>query len=351
MTLSVDIEKKFGSFELQLSFTAAEGVTGILGASGCGKSLSLKCIAGLITPDRGRITLNGRTLFDSARGINLPPQRRAVGYLFQQYALFPHMTVRENIAAGLHHLNHREKQAETLRLLKLFQLEELSELRPAQLSGGQQQRTALARILASRPEALLLDEPFSALDSYLKQQVELTLFQQLRDFSGPILLVSHSQQEIRRQCSHVCVLHKGHAQPMQTTAELFSAPETLSACRLSGCENLSPVHLLPGQRAESALWGAVLSLPHSCPPDVCYVGIRAGALRLCTAPGVNRIPCTPLTPPFSDGEATELLLSTPGGSAPEQLLRLRCTKELPALSGPLYVELPPDALQLLRADI
>ena len=171
MGLLVDIRKDFGPFRLNVNFEAGEGVTGLLGASGCGKSVTLRCIAGVERPDSGHIELNGRVLFDSKRRIDLSPQRRRVGCLFQNYALFPNMTVAANIAAGVRERGKR--RAETERRMASFRLEECRGKYPRQLSGGQQQRAALARILASRPEALLLDEPFSALDSYLKGQIEV----------------------------------------------------------------------------------------------------------------------------------------------------------------------------------
>lgn len=161
MSLEVRIRRTLRDFSLETAFTTSDGVLGILGASGCGKSMTLRCIAGVETPDEGRIVLNGRVLFDSAAGVNLPPRQRRVGYLFQSYALFPHMTVEENIACALGWEKDRKKRAGTIAsLVGRFRLEGLEKRYPGQLSGGQQQRVALARILAYEPEALLLDEPF-----------------------------------------------------------------------------------------------------------------------------------------------------------------------------------------------
>ena len=182
MALSVEIRKKLGNFQLDVQFESSRSPLALLGASGCGKSVTLRCIAGILTPDEGRIVLDGVTLFDSATGINLPPQKRQVGYLFQQYALFPHMTVRRNIAAAVRESSRRAEI--TSDLLRRFRLEDAAEQKPAQLSGGQQQRCALARILASDPKLILLDEPFSALDGYLKTQLELELTDMLADFPG-----------------------------------------------------------------------------------------------------------------------------------------------------------------------
>ena len=207
MALSVDIRKKMGDFQLEVRFEAADERLALLGASGCGKSVTLRCVAGILTPDEGKIVLDSVTLFDSAARINLPPQKRQVGYLFQQYALFPNMTVRQNIAAAVR--DKLRRKAVTEEKLRQFRLEEVADKRPGQISGGQQQRTALARILASEPKVILLDEPFSALDSYLKYQLEVELAETLEQFPGTILWVSHDRHEVFRNCRRVCVLDQG----------------------------------------------------------------------------------------------------------------------------------------------
>ena len=236
MSLFVEIEKQLGNFHLNVRFQAETETLALLGASGCGKSVTLRCIAGILTPDTGKIVLDGAVLYDSTAHINLPPQRRNVGYLFQQYALFPNMTVRQNIAAAVR--NRGRRAAEVTEKLRRFRLEEVADRRPAQLSGGQQQRTALARILASEPGMILLDEPFSALDGYLRQQLELELQELLEPFQGTILWVSHDQGEVFRNCRRVCVISQGRSQPVQTVEDLFLRPETVAAAQLSGCGNL-----------------------------------------------------------------------------------------------------------------
>ena len=209
MSLIVDIEKKLGSFTLRSRFETAGGTMALLGASGCGKSVTLKCIAGIMTPDRGRIVLDGETLFDSEKRVDLTPQQRRVGYLFQQYALFPNMSVMQNIQCGIRTGSRAEKQRQAAEQLRRFHLEGLERKYPAQLSGGQQQRAALARSLCSEPRVILLDEPFSALDSFLKWNLELELKDLLADFGGPILWVSHDLGECRRNCQTVCVMENG----------------------------------------------------------------------------------------------------------------------------------------------
>ena len=174
MNLVVNIEKRLRDFTLRTNFTLTDTTLALLGASGSGKSMTLKCIAGLETPDRGQIVLNGRTLYDSSAGVNLPPQERSVGYLFQNYALFPNMTVRENIIFALDG-SREEKERLLAENVARFSLEGLEDARPSALSGGQQQRVAFARILARGADVLLLDEPLSALDTHLKWQIETAL--------------------------------------------------------------------------------------------------------------------------------------------------------------------------------
>ena len=171
MSLSVDIEKKLGAFHLRSQFEAPDETMALLGASGCGKSMTLKCIAGIVTPDRGRIVLGGRVLFDSEKKINLPPQQRRVGYLFQQYALFPNMSVEQNILCGIRSGDKAEKRRVLAEKIRMFRLEGLEKKHPAQLSGGQQQRVALARTLNQNPTIILADEPVAALDPVTAHQV------------------------------------------------------------------------------------------------------------------------------------------------------------------------------------
>ena len=205
-----------------------------------GKSVTLKCIAGIMAPDKGRIVLDGETLFDSEAHIDLTLQQRRVGYLFQQYALIPNMTVAQNIQCGIRTGSRAEKQQRAAEQLRRFQLEGLEKKYPAQLSGGQQQRVALARILASEPRAILLDEPFSALDSFLKWNLELELADLLAGFGGPILWVSHDLGECYRNCKTVCVMENGVSSPVTDMKTLVQHPATQGAARLAGCRNFLP---------------------------------------------------------------------------------------------------------------
>lgn len=296
MALTVQIQKRLGDFLLDVDFTAESGeVLALLGASGCGKSLTLKCAAGIETPDRGRIVLDGQVLFDREAGVNLPPQKRRMGFLFQNYALFPHMTVERNIAVCLGRVDPSRRRARTAELLSLLRLEGQANLYPRQLSGGQQQRTALARILAVEPRALLLDEPFSALDSFLKWQLEQELREVLDRFPGPVVWVSHDRGEVYRNCARVCVLESGKSAPAVDMGSLMANPVTVSAARLSGCQNYAS--LRPGSAAglvEVPEWGLTLRTAAPWREGVAALGLRADRVHLAEAGEANSFPCRTL---------------------------------------------------------
>ena len=291
MALTARIEKRFGAFHLTVDLMAETGQPlALLGASGCGKSVTLKCIAGIERPDRGRIELDGRVLFDSEAGIDLPPQRRRVGFLFQSYALFPHMTVERNVAVCLGRMDKRRRRERTAELLALLHLEDQAGLYPRQLSGGQRQRAALARILAAEPWVLLLDEPFSALDGFLKWQLEQELREVLERFPGPAVWVSHDRGEVYRNCSRVCVLEDGKSAPAASMAELMANPGTVAAARLSGCKNFAPVRPGPAPGlVEVPAWGLVLRAPWR--EGAAALGLRADRVRPEEAGAVNAFPC------------------------------------------------------------
>ena len=273
--LEVDIKKRLGSFRLNVQFAAQNELFALLGASGCGKSMTLKCIAGIVKPDEGRIVLDGRVLFDSKERIDLPPQQRRVGYLFQSYALFPHMTVRQNIGAGIRHVTKTVRDEKVEEKIKSFYLSGMEEKLPGELSGGQQQRVALARIFASEPRLLMLDEPFSALDSYLRWQLEQELQTTLEAFPGTTLFVSHNRDEVYRLCKTVCLINNGKSEEPLPVRELFARPQTLSAALLSGCKNYSRIVPDGERRLYAEDWGVALISAESVPPETKYVGIRA----------------------------------------------------------------------------
>ena len=286
MSLSVDIKKRLGSFQLDVSFEAQDATEtlALLGASGCGKSMALKCIAGIERPDEGCIVLNDRVLFDSAARVDVPVQQRRVGYLFQNYALFPTMTVLDNVLVGVREGSRGERLERAQAQIRPFRLEGLEDHRPAELSGGQQQRCALARIMANDPELLLLDEPFSALDGFLRWQLELELSDTLKAFPGGVVFVTHSRDEVYRMCDRVCVLTAGKSGRTVPTRELFDAPESLSEAVISGCKNVSAAVPAGPQTLDCTDWGVCLSCGVSV--EGCdHVGLRAHFLRIVEADG------------------------------------------------------------------
>ena len=206
--LEVQIYKKLAEFDLDVSFQVNNNILGLMGASGSGKSMTLKCIAGIETPDHGRIVLNNRVLFDSEKKINVPIQKRNVGYMFQSYALFPNMNVYENISVGLKARKVKDVDIVVQKVMQQFRIRELASRYPKQLSGGQRQRVALARLIAYEPELLLLDEPFSALDEDLKEDLLSELKSELQ-ISKPVIFVSHNKEEVNELCDLKYKIKKG----------------------------------------------------------------------------------------------------------------------------------------------
>lgn len=280
MGLIVDIEKRLKNINLKVAFSTVDvqGISGILGASGCGKSMTLKCIAGIETPDRGRIVLNGRVLFDKDEGICLKPQQRKVGYLFQNYALFPHMTVAENVEFALKGTK-AEKKGRAMQYLELLHIGELAEHYPMKLSGGQQQRAALARILAFQPDLLMLDEPFSALDYYMKEALQLALMDELKNYRGDILLVTHNRDEIYRMCRQIHVLEQGKLVVSGPVKEVFADPKVVAAARLTGCKNIVRIEKISEHEFMVPEWNRMVRIEKKVPDYAGFIGIRAHYLR------------------------------------------------------------------------
>lgn len=273
MSLSVHIEKKLGAFTLSVRFETRGGVLGILGASGSGKSKTLQCIAGIERPDAGRIVLNGRVLFDSRSRTDMRVQDRHVGYLFQNYALFPHMTVEENIYSGIRYLkDKRERQRRVDDMIGRMHLTGLSDRKPGQLSGGQQQRTALARCLINEPDILLLDEPFSALDTWLREQLLAELKQLLTYYDKDVLIVTHNRDEAYQLCQRIVVLEDGRVDSAGPVQDIFSAPPTRAAAILMGCRNIAPARFL-GEEIVVPDWNLRFHPERPVPPGLCAVAI------------------------------------------------------------------------------
>ncbi|MBO5340822.1 MAG: sulfate/molybdate ABC transporter ATP-binding protein [Oscillospiraceae bacterium] len=272
MSIYVDIEKTLGDFRLEVNFSAGNEILALLGASGCGKSMTLNCIAGIVKPDRGRIVLDGVTLFDSEKHINLPAQARRTGILFQNYALFPNMTVLQNIRMGAkREKDPAERERITQEVIDSFGLKELINHYPHQLSGGQQQRTALARILVSKPNILLLDEPFSALDSHLRFRLEQEVADILKKLSKTVIFVSHDRDEVYRIADTVAVMNNGSIDVIGEKKQIFASPVTKTAAMLTGCKNISRIRRLSAGRIFAEDWGIELSAEDA---EADHVGIR-----------------------------------------------------------------------------
>ena len=276
MSLVVDIRKRLSQFDLEVSVEVGNETLGFLGASGCGKSMTLRCVAGVETPDEGKIVLNGRVLYDSAAKVNLTPQERKTALLFQNYQLFPNLTVAQNIAAGIDPSTDAASRAQLVaQQVKRFALDGYERSYPLQLSGGQQQRVALARMLAAQPGILMLDEPFAALDAHLKSQLEQELLELFDAYEGSILYVSHDIDEAFRFCDRIAVVGEGHIREIGPTQQIVSNPGTLDTIKLSGCKNTSAARKASDGLVEAVDWGITLRTTSPIPDGLAYVGVRA----------------------------------------------------------------------------
>ena len=292
MSLEVDIRKKFKGFELHNAFSAGTETLGLLGASGCGKSLTMRSIAGIERPDSGKIVVNGTVFFDRAPGkkpkVDLTPQQRKTALLFQNYMLFPNLTVAQNVAAGIgKDVSAADRDAAVACELKRFGLEGFDKRYPAQLSGGQQQRVALARMLAARPGILMLDEPFSALDSHLKSVLEQNLVSLFDAFRGTILYVSHDIDEALRFCDRIAVVESGHIMEMGTGDDLVNRPQSQAGIKLSGCKNATPAQRRGPHTVWLPKWGVQVETAAEVPEGVKCLGVRAFYLQRADGPGRN----------------------------------------------------------------
>ena len=280
MSLYVDIEKDLGSFKLKVKFEQEDGIVGLLGQSGCGKSMTLRCIAGIVKPDKGKIISNGKVFFDSEKKINLTPQQRNIGFLFQNYALFPHMSVKQNIQLGIEKLSKEEKDEITKKYLKKFRLEGFEDRYPWQLSGGQQQRIALARALCLNPDILILDEPFSALDYHLRSNMENELCEILKDFDGNVLFVTHDISEAYRISDDIIVFDNGLSLPKRTKNELFVHPSCMIEAVITGCKNISSCDIINTDTVFAKDWGFNCKIEKGVNENSKHIGIRAHHMKV-----------------------------------------------------------------------
>jgi len=236
MSLSFSASRRLGAFAYEAALEANEEIVVLFGHSGAGKSITLQMIAGLLRPDSGRIAIDGVPAFDSANRIDLPPQRRNVGYVVQDLALFPHMTVAENVAFGLPRSSLQRSRVAGL--LDLLQLKELERRRPPSLSGGQQQRVALARALARDTRLLLLDEPFSALDESLRAGLRRELLRLRQELGLTILFVTHDLREAHLLADRLAVFDAGHILQFEDRETVFRKPLSRRVAELTGVANI-----------------------------------------------------------------------------------------------------------------
>lgn len=225
--LKVRIKKQLENIVLDVDFETDDEILGLIGASGSGKSMTLKCIAGIEKPDSGQIILNDRILFDSEKKINLRPQERKIGYLFQNYALFPQMTVKKNIQVSVNKKYDKdEKEKKIEEILELLKIKAIENKIPCEISGGQQQRVAFARIIVNEPDFLLLDEPFSALDAFLRWNIAKELKNIVQKINKKSIFVTHNINEVYYLCKNAIVLDGGREIERNSVNELIEHPQT-----------------------------------------------------------------------------------------------------------------------------
>jgi len=285
--LSVDLEVALDDFILKVQFDAGEERLVLFGPSGAGKSTLLKALAGLFKANRGSIRLNGRTLFDSIRGISLPPRARRIGYVPQQYALFPHLTIAQNIAYGIPTALRARRGPIIERWISLMRLENQADRKPAEVSGGQQQRVALARAMASEPELLLMDEPFAALDQVLRAHLREEIRRISDQFKIPMIIVTHDPVEAYSIGDHVVILQDGRVLQKGKREDVFRSPSTPGLARLLGMSNIYTAEILghEGQQVEVRLFSQLIQIETAYPHAQGWVqvGFRPEAVELTRA--------------------------------------------------------------------
>lgn len=356
--LTVDIQKTLPEFTLKVSFAADQGILAILGQSGSGKTMTLRCIAGLVTPDSGRIKLDDRVFFDAQQKVNLRPQQRNVGFVFQNYALFPNMTCHDNIAFGMREKEKMEIDGRVEELMNRLRISKLAARYPRQLSGGQQQRVALARALATSPDILLLDEPFSALDTMIRNNLQALLLEIRQFYQGYILLVTHDLAEAYRLSSRIAVYEAGRLLQLGPKEEILTAPANATVASMTGMKNIwkGTVVCCDGDHVELELQetglrlqatGSVLQLQTGQSVDV---GVRSEDLRLLREPALDALPGT------ISRVAQEVVSSTvffePDTAKGRLLLEVTALRnEIPAATGEhCWLQIPRDRLVIMPSE-
>lgn len=273
MIIKANISSKLDKFNAKFSFESSSDRIGILGESGAGKSLLLKFLAGIYNPDKGEIWLDDKCLYSTEKKINVKPQDRNIAYMFQNYALFPTMSVRQNIEIVVKGTKE-EKKEKADKLLKKFHIQELAGRKPGELSGGQQQRVALARVLAYEPAIILLDEPFSALDQGLKEILQLELENMLKDYAGKVIMVSHSMEELYKFSNELVVVSDGKIVEKGNKQELFHSPKTVKAARLIGINNILKVKPIEKNQIKLVNWDLSIEVLKRDVNNISSIGIR-----------------------------------------------------------------------------
>ncbi|MEN6350011.1 MAG: ABC transporter ATP-binding protein [Syntrophomonas sp.] len=359
--LDITIRKLLPEFSLSVSFNVEHEILAIVGPSGCGKTMTLKCIAGLFQPDEGKVVLDEKVLFDSSSGLSLAPRQREVGFVFQNYALFPHMNVFDNIAFGIRELGKDEIRRRVSNLLKKMRLENFAKRYPGQLSGGQQQRVALARALAPEPRVLLLDEPFSALDSIVKERLEEELLDLQNFFDGHVILVTHDLSEAYKLSTKIAVYEDGKILQWGEKQTIINQPRNRSVAHLTGVKNIfdgvieevSPAGILVniaqlGGRFRANKTSAAKAVIGQ---QVC-VGIRPECIKLVEKSDENTLPAVATG---SIDEITSCVMHLiPAGGAKNVHSMLEAKIAHQQLNGPVagegyFVKLPPEHLFIMEA--
>ena len=356
MPIEVQVRRRLRDFELDVAFEAGDEPLAVLGPSGSGKTMLLRAIAGLERPDAGKISLNGRAVYDSSRRLRVPTRERRIGMLFQNFSLFPHKTARENIAFGLPGLSAEERERRIADAAQKVHVSGLESRFPRELSGGEQQRVALARALAIHPEALLLDEALTGLDTHLRNQIEHQLEETFASFGRPVLFVTHNMEEAYRLCRRMIVLVGGRVAASGATEEIFRHPPTVEVARLTGCKNFSRVRVVSETVVEALDWNVTLTVPRisAAPPK--FVGIRAHHIRFVEAGGDARaennvFPCRLARSSETPFRITLFLQTeTAGASDSEFQLQAEVFKEkwerFKSIPPPWHVLLSPESLLL-----
>lgn len=280
--IRIDVSLTLGDFRLAPNLEVGPGITVLFGQSGAGKTLTLEAIAGLLTPDRGRIAIHDRPVFDAAANLNVPPYDRRLGYVVQSYALFPHLTVAQNVAYGVFDLPRAEREQRVNALLRTLGIHDLADRRPAHISGGQAQRTALARALVRRPQALLLDEPFAALDEGVALTLRRELRRLVRDLDLPVLMVTHDLTEASHIGDRIAVMDAGQVLQVGDRPDVLQRPRTARVARLLGIANVLEGRVLGAENgvAVHTPIGPLQTVQTDTPEGSVHVAIRADQIIL-----------------------------------------------------------------------